>query len=207
MTKPRSSSNFFLQIHKSLVLRNLCYICAPNALTLNEIWKDVSGYEGFYQVSNLGRVRSLDRSIKQFYGHRNIAGNIIKGHPNHQGYLLVNFCVKQKNKRHQVHRLVAKAFIPNPDSKPNVNHIDGNNQNNALSNLEWCTQKENIAHSFKIGRSKMIGKTHYRARLTPDNVRDIRISNLKAQVLAEAFGVRPITVYAIRQNRIWKSII
>lgn len=124
--------------------------------SLNEIWKDVVGWEGLYIVSNLGNIRSLDRRIKGPQPN----GRLIKGKLRKilisNGYASVNLIDKQtgRSTRNSVHRFVAEAFIPNPENKPCVNHIDGNKQNNHVSNLEWCTYKENSEHAFRTGLSK-----------------------------------------------------
>lgn len=124
---------------------------------MTEIWKDVHGYEGCYQVSNLGNVKSLSRII-----HRNVpsTGNFrckerILKTDNVKGYLRVTLSNNKKKKRFFIHRLVAIAFIENKYDKPFVNHIDSNPLNNKADNLEWCTQKENIAHGFKYGNMKV----------------------------------------------------
>ncbi len=101
-----------------------------------EIWKDVVGYEGLYQVSNLGRIKRNNKYLKQ---------NI------RVGYFAVNLCKNGKYKTKQVHRLVAQEFIPNKYNLPQVNHIDGNKRNNIVSNLEWITPSGNIKHAIKIG--------------------------------------------------------
>lgn len=111
-----------------------------------EIWKDVPGYETYYQVSNLGRVRSLDR----FYNGRNLKGKILKLSPNKFGYL--RFTAKKDNitKTLHVHRIVLLTFNPILKEKQ-VNHIDGDKTNNKLENLEWCTDSENKIHAYANG--------------------------------------------------------
>lgn len=122
-----------------------------------EIWKDVVGWEGFYLVSNFGRIRSLDRIVK---GGSNQNGRLIKGRIRKtiisKGYVSVNLLDKNNGKstRNSVHVFVAKAFIPNPENKPCVNHIDGNKQNNNVYNLEWCTYTENARHAINTGLKK-----------------------------------------------------
>lgn len=114
-----------------------------------EIWKDIKGYEGLYQVSNLGRVKSLER--KSDLDGRLIKSKILKTGLNNPGY---KFLVLRKNgvsKNKMIHRLVAEIFIPNQDNYYCVNHIDGNKQNNRVDNLEWCTQGFNLKHAIKIG--------------------------------------------------------
>jgi hypothetical protein len=103
-----------------------------------EIWKDVKGYEGLYQVSNLGRIKSIIRKGK------------ILSNKSHR-YISVIFYKNKLRKNIRVHRLVAGAFIPNPENKPQVNHIDGNKKNNNVNNLEWNTQLENIRHAYRTG--------------------------------------------------------
>lgn len=109
----------------------------------SEIWKDVVGYEGIYQVSNLGRVKSLPRNgtIKQ--------ERILKPH-RVQGYLLAELFNRGAHKGKRIHRLVAEAFIPNPDNKREVNHIDGDKHNNRVENLEWVTSSENQLHAAYV---------------------------------------------------------
>ena len=105
-----------------------------------EIWKDIKGYEGLYQVSNLGRVRSLNR-IDSLGRWR--CGKIKATVDNGNGYKLVNLKHKGKQKMVTVHKLVAEAFILNPDNLPCINHKDENKYNNCVNNLEWCTYKYN----------------------------------------------------------------
>ena len=112
----------------------------------NEIWKDCVGYEGKYQVSNLGNVRSISNN-KGTYQERLLS----QRQTTTSDYLYVNFTVKDVTTHHSVHRLVAKAFIANPSNKATVNHIDGNKLNNNVCNLEWNTYSENIKHAYSIG--------------------------------------------------------
>ena len=114
-----------------------------------EIWADIEGYEGLYQVSNLGRVKSL----VGYNGHRHVKREKMLNPYKHKAsknyYRSVVKLTKEGHKKDmKVHRLVAKSFLPNPENKPNINHIDGNPLNNDVSNLEWCTQKENVHHAI-----------------------------------------------------------
>lgn len=116
---------------------------------MEEIWKDVKGYKGVYQVSNLGRVKSLKRKAKTWFGERIVPEHLLSLKPNKQGYVRVLLCNRNK---YNVHRLVAEAFIPNINGKPFINHINNNPNDNRVENLEWCTQKENIKHCIICGR-------------------------------------------------------
>ena len=113
-------------------------------MTLEETWKDIEGYEELYQVSNLGRVKSLrnDKLLKQFV--------------NRQGYSQVSLSKNGKVKLCRVNRIVCRAFIENPENKAQVNHIDGNKLNNRVDNLEWCTGSENVKHAYINGLQKPI---------------------------------------------------
>lgn len=122
---------------------------------MQEIWKDISGYEGIYQVSNLGRVRSITHFTPIKNDKKIVYGKILNQTPITSGYLSVNFCVNKKRKKCLVHRLVAQAFIPNPQNLTQVNHIDENKLNNDYRNLEWCTYEYNNnygSHNEKIAK-------------------------------------------------------
>lgn len=119
---------------------------------MTEVWRDIAGYEGFYQVSNLGRVRSMDRVGGKC--KRKMAGRILKPTKLHAGYLAVNLCSDNTKKFVCVHRLVAGAFIDNPHGFPYVNHIDGNKENNDTRNLEWVTPIGNTRHAIDAGLFK-----------------------------------------------------
>lgn len=113
------------------------------------------GLEGFYQASNLGRIKSVERiAYKKYRGNRRVNEKILKGSPNEEGYLKVHFKTPFINKIFSIHRLVAKTFIPNPKNLPQINHKDGNKSNNNIDNLEWCTNEENQIHSWKTGLRK-----------------------------------------------------
>lgn len=113
-----------------------------------EIWKDIQGYEGLYQVSNLGRVKSLNykRTGKE---------RILKPSNNGQGYLRVKLCKDGNREQPLVHRLVATVFCENPEGYTEVNHLDENKQNNMADNLEWCSRQYNVTYN---GRAKKAGK-------------------------------------------------
>ena len=117
---------------------------------MKEIWKPVVGYEGFYEVSNMGRVKSLER--KDCLG-RAVKERILKQTVTHDGYLVVGLYAGGKLKTLKVHRLVCEAFNDNRDEKPEVNHINENKTDNRACNLEWCTRRENVNHGSRNDRA------------------------------------------------------
>ena len=122
-------------------------------MTANEEWRDIEGYEGLYQVSNLGNVKSLERVVNggnAYYvkPEKNLKLNEMK-----IGYSRVTLTKDAKQDQFYVHRLVAKAFIPNPDGFNEVDHIDADRKNNNVSNLRWVTHFENMMHSKELGRN------------------------------------------------------
>ncbi|WP_202818652.1 NUMOD4 motif-containing HNH endonuclease [Clostridium botulinum] len=137
-----------------------------------ELWKDIKGYEGLYQVSNLGRVKSLMTTQSRRSG-------ILKSY-NHSGYRRINLYKNGKGKKYYIHRLVAEVFIQNVNNYPEINHIDGNKSNNVIDNLEWCTSSQNQIHAFKIGLQRPNLKVHL-----GNNYRGIKcqlINNISGEV-------------------------
>ena len=169
-----------------------------------EEWRDVVGYEGFYQISNLGRVKS-------FY-----SGDvrIIKPAKRSDEYLSVGLYKDRYSVTHYVHVLVAGAFLPNPEGKPQINHIDGDKTNNRVENLKWVTGSENMNHAYKIGLANATkGIKHPKAKLTPDNVRYIRKHYVKgskefgSEALARKFNVTGSVIRDVAHNRSYVNII
>ena len=115
---------------------------------MKEEWKPVKGYEGLYEVSNMGRVKSLN------YRHTG-KEKILEGYDNSHGYLYANLYKDGKRKQCRINRLVAQAFISNPDNLPCINHKDENKYNNCMDNLEWCSHSYNLTYN---GRAKKVGK-------------------------------------------------
>ena len=126
-----------------------------------EIWKDVVGYDGYYEVSNLGNVRSVDHEIMSSNGKLQFRkGKLLNGWVDHKGYYKVHLSKGSKKEQMFVHRLVALAFLPNPNNYPIINHKDENPLNNRVENLEWCTYSYNINYGTANERqsNSMIGK-------------------------------------------------
>lgn len=116
-------------------------------LVKTEVFRPVKGYEGLYEISNFGRVKSLPKII----GRRMKSETFLTVRISAQGYAMVGLCKNSKLFNASVHRLMAEAFLPNPQNKATINHIDGNKLNNDLSNLEWATQSENNVHAYRTG--------------------------------------------------------
>lgn len=119
---------------------------------MKEVWKDIEGYDGIYKVSNLGKVISTNQDN---------TGKLLTGRRTGKGYLSVALFKKSVRKNQLVHRLVAQTFIPNPENKPQVNHIDEDKTNNRVDNLEWVSAKENANHGSRNSRIHQNKAVHY----------------------------------------------
>lgn len=160
---------------------------------MEEIWKAIKGYEGLYEISNYGKVRST-------YGE----GRIRKLSIHKDGYLQLNLIHKQNRKKFLVHRLVALAFIPNPNGHLEVNHIDFDKKNNLVSNLEWCNRIENIRHY------KASGKTPSRDNCPKKINKEIAIDIFKSKehrsLIAKKYNITTNMVRLIQVGKAWKQI-
>lgn len=179
-----------------------------------EIWKDIEGYEDKYQVSNKGRIRSLNRKVQvqnhPQHSYRSVKGTIMKKNLVNR-YYCIALSRNGDKKTHKVSRMVASAFIPNPENKPQVNHIDGNKLNDEASNLEWSTCSENIQHAFDIGIKDHSGTAGpQETKLTETDVLDIRntwnLGCFMQKEIANAWGVSVPTISMIVNRKSWTHI-
>ncbi len=178
-----------------------------------EVWKPIQNFEGYYEVSSLGRVRSLDRRVK---GKNNSKifkkGKILIAQKGGSGYLKVTLSVNGKLTGKEIHRLVAKAFLPNPENKPEVNHKTGDKTCNTVETLEWCTALENTNHAIKLGLIGKKGEDNPRAKLTNEQVKEIRKKHVPYDIaygtkaLANKYGVNIATIQNIVHNRTYKNV-
>ena len=167
-----------------------------------ESWKDVKGYEGFYQVSNKGQVKSLERLTEAKPGVlRKVSKRILKPGINSSGYYSVVLCRNGKRKSVTVHRIVAEAFIPKKAKKKDINHIDGNKRNNDSFNLEWCTESENSRHARDNNLTKNSTK------LTKEQAEEIkgiyRSGNFTQKEIANKYNTIQQNVSLIVNNKRW----
>ena len=166
-----------------------------------EVWKWIRGYEGLYQGSTKGRIKSFHSGEGRI-----LTPLVAKG-----GYLRVKLTKDGKIRTCLIHRLVAELFIANPENKPEVHHRDDNPANNCVENLEWVTEEENTRYALEAGNLKM-GESHYKAKLTEADVRYIRANYIPRhpefgmKALAEKFGVNRETIYAIVYYKTWKHV-
>lgn len=184
-----------------------CSLSGLVGILVMEIWKDIPGYENLYRVSTFGNVKSYK---KIGWMNRNNCTRIFKPkdlNPSHShGYLNVRLTKNKKSKLLFVHRLVLLAFIPNPENKPQVNHKNGIKTDNRIDNLEWVTAVENIAHSLKTGLAiRKSGEDHHYAKLSNNQVKEIRSLKDNVKFLANKYDVSIQTIYNILKFKTFKN--
>ncbi len=212
----QSIENYYIRRTRNNERKAMCKECESKSKAKHvpiipdlegESWKDVQDYEGLYLVSNMARVRSI-------FARKNPCNILMTSCPNETGYHMVNLSKNGKAKTRYLSRLVAIAFIPNPENKPEVNHIGldengkpGNKNDNRSQSLEWSTSKENINHSWENGLSKpQKGSAHGNSTLTEKNVLEIRASKLTPKQIACLYDVNVQAIYKILSRKRWRHI-
>jgi hypothetical protein len=167
---------------------------------LREEWNDIIGFDGFYQASNLGQIRSCNRTVTYVDGRKRFCGGqVLKPYLNPRGYLAVCLHKDQKNKVCTVHELVMLAFIGVRPKAFDINHIDGVKTNNYLSNLEYCSKSDNVRHSFAMGlQVNPRGEKHNRAKLSEYQILEIR----RLYAAGEVNQVQIASIYDVTKNNI-----
>jgi NUMOD4 motif/HNH endonuclease len=177
-------------------------------MSVSEEWRTIPGLEGEYEASSLGRVRSLDRHVISKHGARIFKkGRILSPSLHRQGYL-----VFAKKPGKFAHRLVARAFLANPDSLPQVNHINAIKSDNRPENLEWCTGGHNVRHSFALGLvPRHNGDTQKQSKLNSDAVRAIRVAYEQGiatqKQLAQKYKISQAIISRVVRYELWKHVI
>lgn len=177
-----------------------------------EIWKPIPNYEGLYEVSNLGRVKSLERVVylpkRKIF--RKLKERFLRLNPSSDWYPIVSLHKKSKVEVKQVHKIVGLLFVKNPDNLPYLNHINGIKTDNRSTNLEWCTHLFNMRHAFTTGLIPN-GERNHKAKLTDQKVRAIKRllkinpkTNQKA--LSEKLNISRSVINAIAKGRKWKYV-
>ena len=165
---------------------------------MEEIWKDIKGYEGLYQVSNFGRVKSLDKTIKTKRYTRLMKGKMFKVRLDCRGYPVTELVKNGFRKTFKIHRLVALNFIPiNQPEKLTVNHIDSNKKNNKPENLEWCTLEQNMKHAYE-------NKLKFR-KYSDETIKEIRDlyknTSLTQKEIGNIYGINKSYIGSIVRNQ------
>lgn len=175
-----------------------------------EIWKDINGFEGIYQVSTHGNVRSLDRFVKIGHKLRFNKGGMMAFTCDTDGYFQLSICKDAKVYSVKVHRLVAETFIPNTDNKPIPNHINGLKQINHYKNLEWSTHSENTQHSYDTGlHVPLMGEKHQNSKLKDGDILEIRrlhSTGMSQCSIGRLYKVRQSMIGKIVNKLSWKHI-
>lgn len=200
--------NFYIRRTRNNQRKSICKECESKSKAKpveivpdleGEIWKDIEGFEGIYLVSNLARV-------KRIMHRKNPTNTLMESSLNGGKYHRHSLCLNGKRYERLLSRLVAIAFIPNPENKPEVNHLNGKDDNRACS-LEWSTTKENIDHAWENGLSKpQNGELNGNAVLTEKDVLEIRASSETPLELSLRFNVKREQIYKILRRERWKHI-
>jgi len=166
---------------------------------IEEVWKSITGLPG-YEISNLGRVKSLKGKIEM----------IRKPNLNRDGYYYIHFTHKGKNVTKKIHRLVCEYFCEGKtDERNHVDHIDTDKLNNVYTNLRWCTHHENILFAWETGIYKNKGNEHPLSRLNSENVKEIKkllSDGVSCREISERYNVTNWCIHDIKQERTWKDI-
>lgn len=184
---------------------------------MKEEWRPVKRFNGYYEVSNLGRVRSLDRVTrvhgkrngKEFFFNKAYKGKILKPAYDKDGYVLATFKVGNIQDTARIHQEVAIAFIPNPENKKAINHKNSIKDDNRAENLEWCTNKENTHHMMKFGKGIPKGEKHSNSIFTGEDVRKIKVllsMGYTCAGISKLYDCHWSAIWSIEQGKTWSHV-
>ena len=174
-----------------------------------EIWKDIEGYIGFYQVSNLGRVKSLERKVTSRNGLMKVRERILKQVIETKGYYASSLSKLGRHRLISTHRLVAIAFLDNANSLLEVNHKNGIKTDNNVDNLEWTTRSRNMVHAFKTGLASKLGSKNQNSLLTEGDVtwiKEMLRNGVKDRAVGDVFNVSKDVIRQIRRGKNWLHV-
>lgn len=202
---------------KEITLKRLGVVATINEtkcffikMRTENIWKNAVGYDDIYHISNKGDLKSLKRILVKRNCLCSLPEKIMTPQLHKEGYLCVRLTDKDKNKKTvKMHRLVAMAFIPNPENKQFVNHINGIKHDNRVENLEWVTKSENTIHAYKLGlMNHRIGENCYQTTLTDAQVLEIRAigKSMRCVDVAQKYNVAQYVIWNILSRKTWKHI-
>jgi len=175
---------------------------------LNEIFLPVKGYEGLYEVSNYGRIKSCKRIVPHGrHGTFELKEKYLKIQKEKAGYVTCALCINGKAKRFKIHRLIALSFIPNPTNKADINHKNGIKTDNRIENLEWCTSSENQRHALNNGlKIPKYGTMHHSTKLTINEVKEIFKSGQSCMKLSKKYNICHSSIHDIKTGKTWSSV-
>lgn len=172
----------------------------------NETWKDIRGYEGYYLISNLGRIKSLSKKLFNGNGYFISKEKILMPFLAGAGYEYITLCKKGNKNKYLIHRLVAIHFVCNPKGLKEVNHKDGNKRNNNHRNLEWCSRGYNLKHARDMGLNNSIGVNNKMSKLDEQQVLEIRESKEKYSLLSIKYNVSISVISDVINFKSYKDV-
>lgn len=175
-----------------------------------EQWKSIPGFEGFYEISSFGRVRSLERTMKNKHGTSSrVPAIMLRPDFGQDGYARVSLHCDGMLRRESVHRLVARQFLDGIHERRQVNHKDGNKQNNRADNLEWVTARENVLHAWRMGLCMPVaGEQNGNSKLSERDVAIVMSAaarDVPSREISRVFNITEAAVSAIIRGKSWKS--